>query len=292
MIKLTRVRTNPPIHKNFFGSKREAINFKLLKQKRDGYLDKKSKNKWNSTFWKQAKPQLLVESNNKCAYCETPTRVVAYGDVEHFRPKSVYWWLAYSYENYLPSCGSCNQEYKKDFFDLEDITNQLKAVNILNTMSDGDLKSLAKLLTVDPVNDSEGLRLDDFIKQIDKEKSLLINPYFQEPSKYLAFKPILENKEVVVVEAKPKYKKIVQACENLFGLNRQELLDLRFQRYCFYMTARHTLNDNGISANTKLMAENRLTEMAADKSDYAGMIRYFDKKSLNQLPWDFNIMSN
>src|SRR5437762_10845774 len=119
MIKLSRVRTNPPVHTNFFGPKRVDVSLKLLKQKRDGELDKKGEKKWDSSFWKQAKAQLLIETNNKCAYCETPTRVVAYGDVEHFRPKSIYWWLAYSYENYLAACGACNQEYKKDHFELE-----------------------------------------------------------------------------------------------------------------------------------------------------------------------------
>lgn len=291
MIKLTRIRTNPPIHKNFFGSKRIAANLKLLKQKRNGDLDGNSKKKWDSSFWKESKAQLLIESNNKCAYCETPTRVVAYGDVEHFRPKSIYWWLAYSYDNYLPSCGACNQEYKKDLFHLADKKNQLKGIEITPTMSDSELKSLAPALTVDPVDDNQGKKLNDFIKEIKKEKALLVNPYFDDPSVYFAYKPILENKEVAVVATKSKYEKIIKACENLFGLNRKELLDLRFQQYCLYMTLRHTLSDNTISANIKLMSQNRLTEMRVDKSAYAGMIRFFDTKTLNQLPWDFNILS-
>src|SRR5215204_2247218 len=115
MIKLTRIRTAPPVHKNFIGKEREKINLELLKQKRDGKLDIGAP-KWKSVFWKQSKDQLLSESNQKCADCEAPTRVVAYGDVEHFRPKSVYWWLAYSYDNYLFSCQICNQGYKKDHF--------------------------------------------------------------------------------------------------------------------------------------------------------------------------------
>lgn len=291
MIKLTRIRTHPPVHENFFGSKRVAVNLKLLKQKRDGELDKKSAKKWNSSFWKEAKVQLLIESNNKCAYCETPTRVVAYGDVEHFRPKSVYWWLAYSYENYLPSCGACNQEYKKDLFELDDKTKQLQGLQISTAMNDSVLESFAGTLTVDTVDDNQGKKLKDFLKEIKKEKALLVNPYFDDPSIYFAYKPILENKEVVIVATKPKYEKIIKACEDLFGLNRTELLDLRFQQYCLYMTLRHTLADDAISANTRIMSQNRLVEMTADKSAYAGMIRYFDKKTLNQLLWDFNILS-
>ena len=291
MIKLTRIRTYPPIHENFFGSRRIAANLKLLKQKRDGELDENSKKKWDSSFWKESKAQLLIESNNKCAYCETPTRVVAYGDVEHFRPKSIYWWLAYSYENYLPSCGACNQEYKKDLFHLENKINQMKGVEITSTTSDQVLNSLAPTLTVDPVDDTQGKKLNDFTKEIKNEKALLVNPYFDDPSVYFAYKPILENREVIVVETKPTYGIIVKTCEDLFGLNRKELLDLRFQQYCLYMTLRHILTDTAISANTRIMSQNRLIEMKADKSAYAGMIRYFDTKTIDQLPWDFNILS-
>lgn len=289
MIKLTRVRSIPPIHPNFCGLKRTNVNLKLLKQKRDGKLDEKGEKKWDSSFWKEAKAQLLIESNNKCAYCESPTRVVAYGDVEHFRPKSVYWWLAYSYENYLPSCGACNQEYKKDFFELEDKVLQMKGPSIGKRLTDDQLKTLAQTLTVDPVDDTAGKKLKDFTEENRKEKALLVNPYFDEPALYFAYKPILENKEVLIVPTAPKYKKVIKACEDLFGINRKELLDLRFDLYRSYMTLRHTLNDRRISKKTKTMITNQLIEMQADKSAYAGMIRYLARKKLSELPWDFNI---
>lgn len=290
MIRLTRVRSHPPVHANFCGSKRINVNLKLLKQKRDGKLDEKGEKKWNSSFWKQAKAQLLIESNNKCAYCDTPTRVVAYGDVEHFRPKSIYWWLAYSYENYLPSCSACNQEYKKDFFQLQAKTLLLKGPRITKGLTDDQLKTMAPTLTVDPVDDSKGKSLSDYLKELGKEKALLINPYFDDPAAYFAYKPVLENKEVLIVPAMAKYKRVIKACENLFGVNRRELLDLRFQQYCFYMTLRHTLADPAISTATRTMNENRLQEMQADKSAYAGMIRFLGSKKLGQLPWDFNII--
>ena len=289
MIKLNRVRTSPPVHENFFGAKRIAANLKLLKQKRDGELDKKGDNKWNSGFWKEAKPQLLIESNNKCAYCETPTRVVAYGDVEHFRPKSVYWWLAYSYENYLPSCTACNQEYKKDFFRLENKKNQLAGLKLTAAATDADLEELAPTLTVDPVDDAQGHKLEDYEKGLASEKTLLINPYTDDPTIHFAYLPILENSEVIVVPTEKKYEKVVRACQDLFGINRKELLDFRFQWYCFYMTIRHTLADNLISARTRTMNENRLREMLRDRSAYAGMIRYFETKDLAELPWDFDV---
>jgi len=42
-----------------------------------------------------------------CAWCQCDLHV-APGDVEHFRPKSLYWWLAYDFNNYLLSCPTCN----------------------------------------------------------------------------------------------------------------------------------------------------------------------------------------
>ncbi len=289
MIKLTRVRTHPPIHKNFFGPARKKINLELLKKKRDGELEANSEKKWKSGFWKESKHQLLAESKDKCAYCESPTRVISYGDVEHFRPKSIYWWLAYSYENYLPSCTSCNQEYKKDFFELEDKTKQLKGIRITKTMKDAALEGLASSLTVDPVDDSQGKPLADFEKETKGEKSLLVNPYFDQPNEFFAYHPILETREVLIVPTKDKYAPVVKACEDLFGLNRKELKDLRFQWYAIYMTFRHTLEDAGISANTHQMTQNRIDEMLLDDAAYAGMTRYFHSVNLDQLPWTFNL---
>ena len=291
MIKLTRQRTAPPVHKNFFGAGRVSINLDLLKKKRSGELEVKTEKKWKSSFWKQSKDQLLVESNNKCAYCETPTRVVMYGDVEHFRPKSIYWWLAYSYENYLPSCGACNQEYKKDFFELVDKTKQLKGVAIPSTMTDAALNTLAPTLTVDPVNDTHGMPIKSFLKELKKEKALLINPYFDDPATYLAYQPILVNKEIVVVPTKPTHAPVIKACENLFGINRKELMDLRFQRYAVYMTLKHTLGDPGLTANIRTAIQNRINEFVDGRSAYAGMIRYFETQPLDSLPWDFDLVA-
>lgn len=151
----------------------------------------KGDGKWKSAFWKESKEQLLAESNDKCAYCESPTRVISYGDVEHFRPKSIYWWLAYSYENYLPSCTSCNQEYKKDFFRLQDKTKQLKGIRVTRRMVDSTLENLAATLTVDPVDDAQGRRIADFQSEVNGETALLVNPYFDDPDEFFAYHPVL-----------------------------------------------------------------------------------------------------
>lgn len=43
----------------------------------------------------------------KCAYCEQKL-LDAPKHVEHYRPKDTYYWLAYSWDNLLLSCGGCN----------------------------------------------------------------------------------------------------------------------------------------------------------------------------------------
>lgn len=69
----------------------------------------------------------------KCCYCESRVEHISYGEVEHFRPKAAwrqerrsrltrpgYYWLAYSWENLLWSCKTCNGRHKGTIFPLED----------------------------------------------------------------------------------------------------------------------------------------------------------------------------
>ncbi|HLC17234.1 MAG TPA: hypothetical protein VJL89_13515 [Thermodesulfovibrionia bacterium] len=63
--------------------------------------------------------------HGKCAYCECYITNFQRGDIEHFRPKLAvtdkndnpiqhpgYYWLAYDWQNLLPSCQICNQPSK------------------------------------------------------------------------------------------------------------------------------------------------------------------------------------
>ena len=110
MIPLKRVRTSQAITTALRGQRRINRNVELLEGLRENDFD------FKSSVWKRTKKQLKKESAGKCAYCEAPTSVVAHGDVEHFRPKSIYWWLAYCYDNYLYSCQICNQSFKSNHF--------------------------------------------------------------------------------------------------------------------------------------------------------------------------------
>lgn len=65
----------------------------------------------------------------KCCYCERKL-TAAFNDVEHYRPKARanrspgcaathgYWWLAFTWDNLLFACPSCNRSNKNDQFPL------------------------------------------------------------------------------------------------------------------------------------------------------------------------------
>ena len=51
---------------------------------------------------------------NKCAYCETHFNRT-FIKIEHYRPKSIYYALAYSWSNLLPICDICNTTKSNNF---------------------------------------------------------------------------------------------------------------------------------------------------------------------------------
>ena len=73
---------------------------------------------------------LMLFSSKKCSFCEQRLNI-ATGNThqeddfsrEHFRPKSKYWWLAYSWDNLLPVCRACNGVKDHDF----DITGTFRS---------------------------------------------------------------------------------------------------------------------------------------------------------------------
>lgn len=71
---------------------------------------------------------LWDQQHHKCAYCEAPyLRRSAH--IEHYRPKATYWWLAWSWDNLLQICGTCNT-VKKDGFDLHEPHDRLSPLGV------------------------------------------------------------------------------------------------------------------------------------------------------------------
>lgn len=80
---------------------------------------------FDPVVFRSAKTLLLERFHGKCAYCES--RIVAgdSADLENYRPKSRYWWLAYDWENLLVACPACNRA-KADRFPLQDESKRAK----------------------------------------------------------------------------------------------------------------------------------------------------------------------
>lgn len=61
---------------------------------------------------------LYAMNGRACAYCNCLLPRNDRGDVEHFRPKALYWWLAYEFTNYVLACSVCNRIRKRERFPL------------------------------------------------------------------------------------------------------------------------------------------------------------------------------
>ena len=84
---------------------------------------KKAENKYNHP---QVKNALIKMFHGKCAYCESKIRTVAYGDIEHFFPKSLDPDLTFVWKNLLLACSICNNAaHKGTKFPLDDQGNPL-----------------------------------------------------------------------------------------------------------------------------------------------------------------------
>lgn len=58
-------------------------------------------------IWSDVKDRLKKVSNGKCWYCES-RQERSDNAVDHYRPKSVYPWLAYELSNFRYACTYCN----------------------------------------------------------------------------------------------------------------------------------------------------------------------------------------
>lgn len=60
------------------------------------------------------KNALVEMCHSKCVYCESKLSHITYGDIDHFKPKSIYPEKAVEWENLLLSCEICNRTFKKE----------------------------------------------------------------------------------------------------------------------------------------------------------------------------------
>ena len=275
MIKLTHERHSTKIPGGLRGHHRKNKELLLLKERRDGGFN------FKSNYWKAAKSQLMAEAHDKCAYCESKITVVAYGDVDHFRPKSVYWWLAYCYDNYLYSCQKCNEMYKLDHFPLRGVSIQEPVVDTHAT--DAQLDLMAGTLAPDPLNDSQGLPMATFTQQREQELASLVDPYLFDPETLFAWKEddVLEEVRLIPRNNSMEATSAAQAAETYLGINREELCEARWQEYHYLETLKDALKSGQLPALLAQRMKDDIKKMLADESEYAGMVRYYVKTVWN-----------
>ena len=282
MRKLNRSINPATFPIQFTGNQRVQWELELLKEFRRVRRNEIEKISFTgkSSRWKNAKDNLLLESDNKCAYCECYFRTVAYGDVEHYRPKSKYWWLAFSYHNYSASCQLCNQKYKKAKF--PNANGNYKAPIVRKNSTNTYLARKAGSFTVDPLDDNSGLTLQDFINTHINERPLSIDPYIDDPSLYFSYKHNDQTREVEICELSQNVESIAKSTIQLFGLNRKELRDLRYRGFIKYRLNRQVAESSN-DPNFKQAAINLLNQEYYDQRvEFNGMYNYY--KTLPLIP--------
>ena len=145
---------------------------------------------YNSRYKKEdIKTELKNIYRSKCAFCE---QKIERFDVEHFRPKSIYYWLAFSWDNLLVACPVCNGNK----------TNHFEVLKERAVYNDEDYISIHKL----------GKKYDKI------EKNLFYNPESEDPEPNLIY-----DKTGFIYSENEKLNYTIQTCK----LNRPYLIERR-----------------------------------------------------------------
>ena len=278
MTKLERIRTAAAIPAAFRGPGRIAKSLELIHARAAGGAIE-----FKSTVWKAAKPQLKVETGGKCAYCESPTDTVAHGDVEHFRPKSKYWWLAYCYDNYVYCCQICNQVHKGDEFPIHATTGMWTGPALPVPPTPATFAMLAETLIPDALDLTAGHALVDFLVAAGKEKAGLVDPYVTDPDPLFRW---VANDVLKIVELAPASNKVAAqrafaGAEASYGLNREELKRTRWNTYTDFVVMKDSLKvlqGAGLDPALQQRIRDQIKSMTLVDAPYAGMVRYFVKQ--------------
>jgi hypothetical protein len=276
MTKVERLRTAAAIPAAFRGAGRVARSLELIERRIGGTLE------FRATVWKAAKPQLKLETGGKCAYCESPTDTVAHGDVEHFRPKSKYWWLAYCYDNYVYACQICNQVHKGDEFPIYASAGPWTGPALPTAPTPAALAALAAMLTPDALDMTAGHAMAEFLVAGAKEKPGLVNPYMTDPDplfKWIA-NDTLKIVKLAAASNKVAAKRAFAGAEASYGLNREELKRTRWKTYEEFLVMKDSLKafeTAGIEPVLQQRIRDQIRVMTLVDAPYAGMVRYFVK---------------
>jgi len=150
-------------------------------------VDEKHKNLYRQVDIKDA---VILETNAKCAYCESKILHINYGDIEHIKPKSKFPESSFNWDNLTLACTICNNN-KRTYWQednskllnpyVDDISEHLFAIGSLivhiNNSSRGEItwKKL-KLNRIELIEQRSEkiLELQNLISQYNKESNIAI----------------------------------------------------------------------------------------------------------------------
>jgi hypothetical protein len=109
------------------------------------------------------------------------------------------------------------------------------------------------------------------------ERADLLDPYLDDPERHFAWKVIAETQEVWLIArgTTMRARRAVKAAETVLGLNRTELLRLRWNDYDELETLALALQEGRFSDTDKLKLLTRLRRHAGSDRPFAGMRRFF-----------------
>lgn len=190
---------------------------------------------------KSVKKALVKAQHQKCCFCESKVTHIAYGDVEHFRPKGGfrqdkddalgkpgYYWLAYKWGNLFFSCQICNQRFKGNLFPLSNAVHRARSHH------------------------------DD----VAQEDPLFIDPEAMDPAEFISFR----NEYPYAIDGNAIGKTTIEA----LGLDREALNESR-RDYIQQLKLLQTLASLAVPESAE--ARVFLARAVEDSSEYAAMAR-------------------
>ncbi len=200
MRKIKRIPPPDCLNNGIEKSKRKNIGFYEKLRDSNGNV----RPRWNTTCKKGEKVSkirttLLEMSNDSCVFCglriDNPNLTV-----DHYLPLSNFPYLAYCWENLLPTCKNCNQNVKGDF-----TPNSLAHKKVVE-------KIVSDKFEHDYVYDKAHLLTE--IARADR----LIDPTFDDPDEHLTFNP-----EFYFYEGKTRIGKLTE--KKFFNRKRKEIAE-------------------------------------------------------------------
>jgi hypothetical protein len=281
MIQIVRTYDKQSVPIGFRGTKRISKQRLLLNELRRGTQAEDLR--FRSSVWKPAKVALKRETGGKCAYCEAPAGgrtndetekggLVAHCDVEHFRPKKLYWWLAHNFENYTYSCQVCNQSFKSDQFPAA--VRLSASFAVVSGAADAQLDAFANIMAPDPLDATARTAWEQLILAEDAD---LVDPLHENPEQL--FKYVAEETlgEVSIAPGANSSRANARAASTIqiVGLEREELRHARYDHYRSVLIFKEVLDDAAISNSTRTKVTRELGRLMSRNQPFAGMVRYF-----------------